>query len=130
MSVLVKEVIKQWRNWGGALGAIALPSTKKLNFLKEYENQSKLDADMDDTWLTCCRLSFSDFLLSAVPYYPASIYLLKIYNGNTKIRCKICSKLTIKTPERRRWHRSGVFIVNSEHISHLVLVFLVLILNM
>ena len=27
--------------------------------------------------------------------------------------------LTIKTPERRQWRRSGVFIVNFEHISHL-----------
>ena len=29
-----------------------------------------------------------------------------------------------KTPERRQWHRSGVFIVNFEHISRLVLVLL------
>ena len=28
------------------------------------------------------------------------------------------------------WHRSGVFIVNFEHISHLALVFLLLTLNM
>ena len=37
--------------------------------------------------------------------------------------------LTIKTPERRHWHhwsRSGVFIVNFEHISHLLLEFLLL----
>ena len=27
--------------------------------------------------------------------------------------------LTIKTPERRHWRRSGVVIVNFEHISHL-----------
>ena len=27
------------------------------------------------------------------------------------------SKLTIKTPERRHWRRSNVFIVNFEHIS-------------
>ena len=40
------------------------------------------------------------------------------------------SKLTIKTPERRRWRRSGVFIGNFEHISHLILVFLLLTLNM
>ena len=40
-----------------------------------------------------------------------------------------CSKLTIKTPERRYWRRSGVFIVNFEHISHLVLVFLLLTLS-
>ena len=30
------------------------------------------------------------------------------------------------TPERRHWRRSGVFIVNYEHIWHLVLVFLLL----
>ena len=30
----------------------------------------------------------------------------------------------IKTPERRQWRRYSVFIVNFEHISHLVLVFL------
>ena len=36
----------------------------------------------------------------------------------------MCSKLTIQTPERR----SGVFIVNFEHISHLALMFLLLTL--
>ena len=63
---------------------------------------------------------------------PASIYLLKVNNRNTGTRCEICSKLTIKTPERRQWHRPGVgvFIVNFEHISHLVLDFLLLTLNM
>ena len=30
------------------------------------------------------------------------IYLLKVNNRNTRTRCEICSKLTIKTPERRR----------------------------
>ena len=61
---------------------------------------------------------------------PAGIYLLKVDNRNTRARCEICSKLTIKTPERRHWRRSDVFIVNFEHISHLVLVFLLLSLNM
>ena len=32
---------------------------------------------------------------------PANIYLFKVNNTNTRKRCKICSKLTIKTPERR-----------------------------
>ena len=62
-------------------------------------------------------------------FYLASIYLLKVTNRNTRKRCKTCSKLTIKTPQRRHWQRSGVFIVNFEHISHLVLVFLYLALN-
>ena len=63
-------------------------------------------------------------------YNPAGIYLLKVNNRNTRTRCEIYSKLTIKTPERRQWRRSGVFIVNFEHISRLGLVFSLLTLNM
>ena len=33
---------------------------------------------------------------------PTGIYLLKVNNRNTRTRCEICSKLTIKTPERRQ----------------------------
>ena len=32
---------------------------------------------------------------------PAGIYLFKVNNRNTRTRCEICSKLTIKTAERR-----------------------------
>ena len=39
------------------------------------------------------------------------------------------NKLAIKTRERGLWRRSGVFIVNFEHISHLFLVFPFLTLN-
>ena len=46
------------------------------------------------------------------------------------IEKQICSKLTIKAPERRARRRSGAFIFNFKHISHLVLVFLLLTLNM
>ena len=56
-------------------------------------------------------------------------YLLKTNNRSTKRRCKICSQLTRKTSEQRHWHRPGVF-VSFEHISHFVLVFLLLTLNM
>ena len=35
--------------------------------------------------------------------YPANIYLFKASNRNTRKRCEICSKLTLKTPERRYW---------------------------
>ena len=61
--------------------------------------------------------------------FPVGIYLLKVNNINTRTRCEICSKLTTKTPERLHWRRSGVLTVNFEHISHLVLVFLLLTLN-
>ena len=60
---------------------------------------------------------------------PAGDYLLKVNNRNTRTRCEICPKLT-KIPERRHWGRSGIFIVNFEHILHLVLVFLLLTLDM
>ena len=60
---------------------------------------------------------------------PAGNYMFKVNNRNTRTKCEICSKLTIKTPERRKWRRSGVFIVNFEHISQLVLVLLLLTLN-
>ena len=63
-------------------------------------------------------------------YYPVGIYLLKVNNRNTRTWCGKCSKLTIKAAERRQWRLSAVFIVNNEHISHLVLVFLLLALNM
>ena len=61
--------------------------------------------------------------------HPAGIYLHKVNNRSHRTRCEICSKLTIKKPERRYWCRSGIFMVNFEHISHLVLVFLLLTLN-
>ena len=64
-----------------------------------------------------------------MPVGPASIYLLKVSNRNTTTRCEISSKLAIKTPERTQWRRSGVFIVNFEHISDLVIVFLLLTLS-
>ena len=83
---------------------------------------------------------------------PAGNYMFKV-NRNTKTKCEICSKLTIKTSERRQnmlkvnnkdtrttplsllltlnifWCRSGVFIANFEHILHLALVFLLLTLS-
>ena len=59
----------------------------------------------------------------------AGLYMLKDNDRNTRTRCDICQKLTIKTPKRRQWHRFGVFIVNFEHISDLVLLFLLLTLS-
>ena len=32
-------------------------------------------------------------------------------NRNTRIRCEIYSELPVKTPERRQWRRSGVFLL-------------------
>ena len=58
--------------------------------------------------------------------------LFKVNNRNTRTGCQICPKLTVNEPERHQSREDGtqsmtsfgVFIVNFEHISHLVLVFL------
>ena len=60
------------------------------------------------------------------PYSPASICLFKVIIRKIKTKSEICSKSTIKTPERCH---SGVFIVNLEQISHVDLVFPLLTLN-
>ena len=60
---------------------------------------------------------------------PAGNYMFKVNNRNTRTRCEICSNLAMKTPERRQWRHSGIFIVNFEHISYLILVFVLLTLG-
>ena len=67
----------------------------------------------------------SDFQIKSLSRNPAVNYLFKVNDRNTRTRCEICLKLTIKTPEQRHY----VFVVNFEHISHLVLVFLLFTLN-
>ena len=42
-------------------------------------------------------------------FNPVGIYLLKVNDGNTRTRCEICSKPTIKRPELRQWRRSDIF---------------------
>ena len=64
--------------------------------------------------LTCKMLSFGGSMCAILKF----VDLLHGQWTNTRNRCEICSKLTVKTPE---WcgHRSGVFIVNFKHILHL-----------
>ena len=57
---------------------------------------------------------------------PTGKYMFKVNNRNTRTRCEIWSKLTIKTPGQSHWRCSSVFIVHFEHISLLFLVFLLL----
>ena len=60
------------------------------------------------------RICSQVFFYHLHTFYPAGIYMINGNNRNTRTRCEICSNLIIKTP--------GVFIVNFDHISHLVLV--------
>ena len=59
---------------------------------------------------SCRNVSFSG--LGSLPNFASNInpvgnYMFKINNKNTRTRHEICSKLTIKTTERRQWRRSG-----------------------
>ena len=63
---------------------------------------------------------------TVIGLFPTNIYLFKNNNRNTRKRCKICSKLTIKTPLRH----SGVFTANFKHIPDLLLKLLLLTLSM
>ena len=63
---------------------------------------------------------------------PSSHVLVQSQQYNTRkdaTYIQLTIKLTIKTPERCQWRRSGIFIVNFEHISHIFLVFLLLTLK-
>ena len=50
---------------------------------------------------------------------PAGNYMFKVNIRNTRQKCEICSKLTIKPPKRRQCRRFGGLIVNFGNISHL-----------
>ena len=49
------------------------------------------------------------FFSNIVAEYSVVNYMFKVNNRSSRTRCEICSKLTIKTPERRQWRRSSVF---------------------
>ena len=55
-----------------------------------------------------CRLGYIQIITNVLSlltryFYPAGNYMFKVNNRNTRTRCEICSKLTIKTPKRRHW---------------------------
>ena len=63
---------------------------KKLDYQTWFEKEQMVD-DTD----------VQMFQRSVFITNPAIIYLLEVNNRNTRKRCKICPKLTIKTPEQR-----------------------------
>ena len=63
--------------------------------------------------MKCCWISV----------FLAGIHLFKAKIENTKTIFEIYAKLVIKTSKQRHSDRSGLFSVNLEHISHIVLVF-------
>ena len=47
------------------------------------------------------KSSLTVLLALSLEITPSGIYLFKSNNGNTRTRCEMCSKLIIRTPERR-----------------------------
>ena len=66
------------------------------------------------------RANFSNVASCQPVITPTSICMFKVNFKRTRAKCKIWSELKI---EIANWCRSSVFIVNFEHISHLVPVF-------
>ena len=61
--------------------------------------------------------------------FPAGNYMFKVNDKNTRTRYETYLELTRKRPEQRQWCRSGVFIMNFEHISDHIILFLLLTLS-
>ena len=99
--------------------------TKGLNISGEHSWQRYKDTTPLRMFRNFGNCKNSNFFQNA---HPSRHLAVQSFNKSiTKTRCEICSKLTIKTPERHQWRRFGVFIVNIEHISLLVLLFLLLV---
>ena len=52
---------------------------------------------------------WNSLTITAQGLSPVGIYLFKVNYRNIRTMCEICSKLTIKTPERRLSYRNQSF---------------------
>ena len=100
-----------WRNFGTR-------SFIAETFLKNLEM---------DTWFHSQRNQSVDLHCKLIHWFlrewNSGLKRVKTFKRNLEV-IQLCSQLTVKTPERLHWRRSGVFIANCEHISYLFPVFL------
>ena len=78
------------------LVSLAIALSRLTDFLKKKLLRHKVSSQPKTT------ISNERFRKTSNKYIPASNYMFKVTNGNTRKRCEICSKLTIKIPERRQ----------------------------
>ena len=88
----------------------------KLNFKSNLHRRFKIFWNEKDSEVVSIMVRSIKSLTIKSLKKTADIYLLKVYNRNTRTRCGICSQLTIKIPARHQWSRSDIFIVNFENI--------------
>ena len=107
---------------------LGMSSIKKIKLTQTWSwgKLTRLKKNMS-TWLPSFTLNyrqigrFKDFLKTS------DARVLRW--GKMFLSVKICYKRKCKPYSKCNWRRSGDFIVNFEHISHLFLVFLLFILN-
>ena len=58
----------------------------------------------------CYSLKFTFLQCGNLISIPAGNYMFKVKNRNTRTRCEICSKLTMKIPERRQWLKPKILL--------------------
>ena len=71
---------------------------QKRNYHENPENKRKAENRRYDDK----KESVKQYQKEKYCIYPAGNYMFKLNNRDTRTRCEICSKLTIKTPERRQ----------------------------
>ena len=107
--------------------SVLVASKIALNHQTNFIRFRSGDFQFDFEYIQLFQLVLPLFTLNM--YLTAEVLVTShLFVQSQRKRFEIFSKLTIKT-ERRQWRRSGVFIVNLEHIWHFFLVFLLLDLN-
>ena len=67
---------------------------------KNTRHISVLNYKQLSSWTGICPLGKQNIVAKSHNASIANMYLLKVKNRGTRKKCIICSKLTIKTPER------------------------------
>ena len=86
------------KSWGSSL--------PNFLYLQNFQGYLKSDV-LEKKFLVWETIEYFNWGVISVGYC-----MFKVNNKNTRTRCKICSKLTTKTPEWLDWHRYGVSIIN------------------
>ena len=121
--LLTKVSISPLHAIGLFLCPLKTPENQRSSIFRGYMKTS-----MARGGLTLAQAMQKGFTAAYISFQlPSRHLLVQSYNGKTKILSKICLKSTIKTPDWR--YRSGVAIVNFQHISHNVPLFALLNLN-
>ena len=89
---------KYFKNCSLRKTSLPLPHNEKKVKVSDYHIQPVTAVDIFKlTWLNQ-KLKSNGKGFLRYPFKPAGIYLLKVNKINTRTRCEICSKLTIKIP--------------------------------